>query len=624
LLLTEVGLDGLRNGEDAQAQSVEWQLRTAFAGGCAGAFVFSWTDEWHRGGEDVTDWEFGITRRDRRPKPALLAASRAFRQVPFARERRWPRISVVVCSYNGSRTIRECLEGVARIDYPNYEVVVVDDGSTDATAEIADEFDVRLIRTPQRGLSNARNTGMRAATGEIVAYLDDDAWPDPHWLTYLAETFERSGCAAAGGPNVSPPDDGFVASCVADAPGNPAHVLLSDREAEHLPGCNLAIRVDRLRAIGGFDPHFRTAGDDVDVCWRLRDAGGSLGFHPAALVWHHRRGSLRTFWRQQMGYGRSEALLEAKWPEKYNGRGHLSWRGRVYGGTPLLGRARIYHGVWGTAPFQSIYGPADDSLFAHALVPEWFLAVVGLSALAILGASWGPLLLAAPVAAAMAATSLARAGCLAARAPGVRAERSGLRRIRRWGLTSFLHLLQPVARTLGRIGRGLTPWRRRRTPGTSAPVWPARLSLWAERWREAADRLRDLEARLRAGEIPVLQGGPYDRFDLEARVGVLGSTRLLMAVEDQRGGRQLVRLQLWPRFARGGLLLAAGLAGLAIAAAAGKAWLAAIVLATGVAGLLLRAGSDCAASATALARAIDAHAEAEALQRVERPARRLS
>ena len=283
LILSEIGLDSLRNGEGVQAQSLDWQIRTAFAGGCTGVFVFAWTDEWHRAGAEVDDWAFGITDRERRPKPALAAAREAFAQVPVLASS-WPRISVVVCSHNGSRTIRDCLEGVRRLEYANFEVIVVDDGSTDATADIAREYDVRLIRTESQGLSAARNTGMRAATGEFVAYLDDDAYPDPHWLQYLASAFARDGHVGVGGPNVPPPGDGPIAECVANAPGGPVHVLLSDREAEHIPGCNMAFRKTCLEAIGGFDPQFRTAGDDVDVCWRLQERGWTLGFHPAAMV----------------------------------------------------------------------------------------------------------------------------------------------------------------------------------------------------------------------------------------------------------------------------------------------------------------------------------------------------
>jgi GT2 family glycosyltransferase len=218
---------------------------------------------------------------------------------------------------------------------------------------IAREYGLRIIETENRGLSSARNTGIEAATGEIVAFVDDDAYPDPHWLTYLAATFASGSYVGVGGPNLPVPADGPVAQCVANAPGGPTHVLVSDREAEHIPGCNMAFRKTALQSIGGFDAQCRAAGDDVDVCWRLQDAGGKLGFSAAAVVWHHRRDSVRGYWKQQVGYGKAEAILERKFPEKYNGTGHVSWSGRLYGGAlaRLYARGgRIYHGVWGRLP----------------------------------------------------------------------------------------------------------------------------------------------------------------------------------------------------------------------------------------------------------------------------------
>ena len=198
LVMSEIGLDSRRNGEPVQARTLDWQVRSAFAAGCAGAFVYAWTDEWYRAGADVDDWAFGLTRRNRRPKPALRAVRQAFADVPFAPALAWPRVSVVVCTCNGSRTIRDCLEGLKQLAYPDYEVIVVDDGSTDTTAAVARQYDCRLIRTGNRGLASARNTGLEASTGEIVAYIDDDAYPDPEWLTYLAATFMSTSHAAVG------------------------------------------------------------------------------------------------------------------------------------------------------------------------------------------------------------------------------------------------------------------------------------------------------------------------------------------------------------------------------------------------------------------------------------------
>src|SRR5207247_10670618 len=118
----------------------------------------------------------------------------------------------------------------------DYEVIVVDDGSTDATAAIACQYDYRLIRTENRGLANARNTGLKAATGEIVAYIDDDAYPDPHWLPYLAARFLSTSHAAVGGPNLAPPGDGPTAECVARAPRAPVPLPRTAFAPEPLPG----------------------------------------------------------------------------------------------------------------------------------------------------------------------------------------------------------------------------------------------------------------------------------------------------------------------------------------------------------------------------------------------------
>ncbi len=577
LVMAEVGLDSLRNGAHAQAQILDWQVRTVFASGAAGVFVFAWTDEWSRGGFEIDDWDFGLTTRSRRPKPALDAVAQAFRDVPFPAAREWPRFSVVLCSYNGGRTIRQTLEELAALDYPSYEIIVVDDGSTDATAEIAGSFPaVRVISIPNGGLSAARNVGMNAATGDIIAYIDDDAYPDRQWLRYLATAFRCSAHAAIGGPNIQPPGDGAIAECVANAPGGPIHVLLSDDLAEHIPGCNFAVRRETLQAIGGFDPLYRAAGDDVDVCWRLQERGETIGFCAAAVVWHHRRNSIGAYWRQQRGYGQAEALLERKWPLKYNAAGHLRWSGRLYGSgvlRPVHARNRIYQGMWGTALFQRLYEPTPGLIQTFAQMPEWYLLAAAVLSLGVLGVTWRPLALFLPlgVAALMVPIVQAVAAARHSQFPSRRMYSAGHYRLVL--LTACLFVIQPFARLRGRIGHGLTAFRR--SPAIT-PAQPRRRTetVWSETWRAPEQWLHTFQ---RAASIAafVRCGGDYDRWDLEIRGGIAAAARIRLGVEEHGDGRQLLRWRIWPRFSA--LLLGASafvfLLGIAAAAArAVSAW----------------------------------------------------
>lgn len=371
-----------------------------------------------------------------------------------------PKVSVVVCAYNAASTIGECLEALGRLEYPEYEVIVVDDGSRDATAAIASRYGCRLVQTENRGVSSARNTGLAAATGELVAYIDADAYPDPHWLRHLATTFRRRGHAAVGGPNLSPPGDAWLAQCVANAPGNPVAVLVSGDVAEHIPGCNMAFRREALRAIGGFDARFRVAGDDVDACRRLWRAGMTLGFNPQAVVWHHRRGSLRSYVKQQYGYGLAEAILDRKWPEEFGVAAEISWYGRGIARALGCRRTRLYHsaGEVGWRFWRSL--PS---------MPEWYVLLAGLGVLALLGSRSAPLAVAAaPFVVGMLA-SCVQAVVSGARADFPYATRTLPVRCCMHVVTAVLHVACPLAWLAGRVAAGLT--RRHLFAGGEATAW---------------------------------------------------------------------------------------------------------------------------------------------------------
>ncbi|MFM2196962.1 MAG: hypothetical protein RLZZ505_394 [Verrucomicrobiota bacterium] len=354
LLVSEFGMDTVRNSAAKHAETLRWALEISHREETAGFTVYAWSDLWKNAGQEILDWNFGITDRHGNAKPALQACQ-DFSPKPPATNIRF---SVIICTHNGGGRIAGCLRAIADMDGGPFETIVVDDGSDDDTAQIvAENFpSVRLISIPPSGLSAARNIGADAATGAILAYTDDDCEPDREWLVRLGKAFLNPEISAAGGPNLPPPARTPIEAVIRSASGAPSHVLLDDTRAEHLPGCNIAVRREVFQSVGGFDPVFRTAGDDVDFCWRLSDAGYRLGFVPGAFVWHWRRPSIRAFLKQQTGYGKAEKLLLAKHPVRFGKNGDARWTGFVYGGGAVnVGEdSIIYHGAMGQAGYQSI------------------------------------------------------------------------------------------------------------------------------------------------------------------------------------------------------------------------------------------------------------------------------
>ena len=450
LVLGEMGLHVENSeGERRQAELLDAQLGVALERGVAGTCVFSWTDEWQVGDLEVTDWRFGLTTADRTPRPALEVCkkwnSRTVRDVDFD----WPAISVVVCAYNAEATVRECLEHTRALDYPRLEVLLIDDGSTDATAAIAEDVcagdpRMKVIRAPHQGLSGARNTGWQKATGELIAYLDSDAFPTPEWPYYLALGLDGPEVGGVGGPNLPPPGGSLAAERVARAPGGPVHVLISDDRAEHIPGANMAFWRTVLHEVGGFDEIYTAAGDDVDLCWKVLDRHWEIAFHPAALVWHHRRDSTKAYLKQQRGYGRSEALVARRHPDRFTPLGTARWRGRIYDSfAPSLLRQRVYRGMYGAAAYQSVYGGGGHALdIAHQLgVP---LAMLSLPLLLLVPLT--PVVAAVPALGLLLLCALFAVDVARARPP----RRLGRRALRFRCGVAYLHVAQPVVRTRAR------------------------------------------------------------------------------------------------------------------------------------------------------------------------------
>jgi GT2 family glycosyltransferase len=499
----------------------------------------------------------------------------------------YPKVSVVVCVYNGERTLDACLASLKNINYPDYEVIVVNDGSTDSSQQIAERYDyIRLINQENKGLSEARNVGIRAANGEIIAFTDSDCTADVDWLTHLVARFQSSDFAAVGGPNLSPPDDSLVATCVAVSPGAPAHVLLDDEIAEHIPGCNMAFRRDALAAIEGFDPIFRAAGDDVDVCWRLQNKGYKIGFSAAAVVWHFRRNTVRDYLKQQRGYGKAETLLFFKHPCRFNVLGQSRWFGRIYGDLSsfLASRQpRIYSGVFGRGLFQTLYQPPPSVISCLPLTLEWNLLGLALLLCALIfgGVFWvgiAPLCL---------TIAICFASALKAR---VNAPFEGWRATL---LITSLIYLGPLIRTLERYRWRLRRFREVKPVDLNGPTqaprisWRERafyLSYWNERGQEKESLLHGMMEFLLPRKYLIAMDQGWSQWDLEICQGPWAKAQVRTAVENHGGSKRLLRVRCALRMSR----VSAGCIALYAAATALAACLnmPQIALAIGLVGVL--------------------------------------
>ncbi len=223
------------------------------------------------------------------------------------------RISVVVPTFDRPGPLRECLAALAA-DFPSdAEAIVVDDSGSCDLAPIVAPFvavlRLRLLRTEHRGPAAARNSGIAAAHGDVVAFTDDDCRPRPGWLAALVAGVVVSPPRAVGGAT----RNGLPRSAYADA-----SQLVLDLLSRHdralvgrerlLASNNVAFPLEPLRRLGGFNERFRTA-EDRELCRRWMGAGYELGRVPSAVVDHDPRLDLAGFTRKCFAYGRGAALF---------------------------------------------------------------------------------------------------------------------------------------------------------------------------------------------------------------------------------------------------------------------------------------------------------------------------
>ena len=247
-----------------------------------------------------------------------------------------PRVSIVIACPGDSWMLQECLEAIAAQTYRNFEVIVLPDeaGLAERSSAIRtgerhspqlsnfQTFKLSILPTGKVRPAEKRNIGIRAAKGEIVAFIDDDAYPDAHWLEYAIKYFGDETVGAVGGPGVTPPNDPYLAQIGGRVYDN---LLVSGtyryrykaggvrRDVDDYPSCNLFVRTSLLRQIGGYRTDF-WPGEDTLLCKDILDAGARIVYDPWVIVNHHRRALLGAHLRQLGRYAFHRGYFVKRFP----------------------------------------------------------------------------------------------------------------------------------------------------------------------------------------------------------------------------------------------------------------------------------------------------------------------
>ena len=240
---------------------------------------------------------------------------------PELTEAELPKVSIVIPVKDRPVDLRHCLESLAALDYPQekLEIIVVDDGSSDTTPQVACELGARLLHSGAvgGGPASARNRGAQEAQGEILAFIDSDCTASPQWLRQLLPVFATPQVAAVGGwvdgMRSAASLDRYEAVMSSLNLGRRAMTGGAGGDTFYLPSCNLLVRKEAYETAGGFRAELQV-GEDVDLTWRLRDAGRSIVYLPTGSVCHAHRSRLWPFMKRRFDYGTSEGMLQQLHP----------------------------------------------------------------------------------------------------------------------------------------------------------------------------------------------------------------------------------------------------------------------------------------------------------------------
>lgn len=231
------------------------------------------------------------------------------------------RVSIIIPLPRFNDYIREAIPYYEKLDFDSYEIIILPDG--EETEKLSDKLPLRVVPSGKVGPAEKRDMGAQIAKGDILAFTDDDAYPDPAWLKEAVRLFDDPAVGAVGGPAITPPDEKFwqkvsgnvYASIMTSGAYRKRYIITGTVHEDYdLPSVNLIVRREVFNAAGGFDSTFYP-GEDTKLCLEIKRAGHKILYNPASFVYHHRRNLFPKHFEQIANYALHRGYFVHKYPE---------------------------------------------------------------------------------------------------------------------------------------------------------------------------------------------------------------------------------------------------------------------------------------------------------------------
>ncbi|MDI6605593.1 MAG: glycosyltransferase, partial [Candidatus Omnitrophota bacterium] len=234
-------------------------------------------------------------------------------------------VSIIIAVKTWQKNLEECVGKCAQLDYPpsGFEILILPDAAIERDSFHSGRVPLRIIPTGPVNPAQKRDIAIEHAKGEILGFIDDDAYPAKDWLNKAMDNFKDSNIAAAGGPAVTPPGDTFrqrasglvYSSPIVSAKFTYRYLPKKGRYVDDYPSCNFLVRKSIMQQLGGFDTKF-WPGEDTKLCLEItKKLRQKIIYDPGALVYHHRRPLFAGHLRQVASYALHRGYFARRYPE---------------------------------------------------------------------------------------------------------------------------------------------------------------------------------------------------------------------------------------------------------------------------------------------------------------------